>query len=256
MITTLLHLVRLLPFLCGGHRSLAVENLALRQQLAVYKRTAPRPKLRRSDRSFFSEAVCQEHCSLVVSAPSLCSSSVRTTDACGSCSLCEVVILLFALSVTSGNSPAHDGDAIGRRRPLGHGSQHQPRTISRSPPIHLVSQRSDRSVCPSSCHLGGPACRQRSTHFGRVIDRPILPDRKEDPGQPPRQRHHGDGPATPAPDPLRPVAQRRRLGSLAPAQNAPRGLDQEPAQTAIPRLGDVAAALDLARAPFAGHQPR
>jgi hypothetical protein len=32
MITTLLHLVRLLPFLCGGHRSLAVENLALRQQ--------------------------------------------------------------------------------------------------------------------------------------------------------------------------------------------------------------------------------
>jgi hypothetical protein len=41
MITTLLHLVRLLPFLCGGHRSLAVENLALRQQLAVYKRTAP-----------------------------------------------------------------------------------------------------------------------------------------------------------------------------------------------------------------------
>jgi hypothetical protein len=39
MISTLLHLVRLLPFLCGGHRYLALENLALRQQLAVYKRT-------------------------------------------------------------------------------------------------------------------------------------------------------------------------------------------------------------------------
>lgn len=37
MITLLLHLLRLLPFLCGGHRQLAIENLALRQQIAVYK---------------------------------------------------------------------------------------------------------------------------------------------------------------------------------------------------------------------------
>ncbi len=50
MITTLLHLLRLWPFLCGGHRQLALENLALRQQLAVYKRTTSRPKLRWSDR--------------------------------------------------------------------------------------------------------------------------------------------------------------------------------------------------------------
>src|SRR5207249_179805 len=50
MITLLLHVLRLLPFLCGGHRHLALENLALRQQLAVYKRTANRPKLQRSDR--------------------------------------------------------------------------------------------------------------------------------------------------------------------------------------------------------------
>ncbi len=40
MITLLLHLLRLLPFLCGGHCQLALENVALRQQLAVYKRTA------------------------------------------------------------------------------------------------------------------------------------------------------------------------------------------------------------------------
>ena len=50
MITLLLHLLRLLPFVFGGHRQIALENLALRQQLAVYKRTANRPTLHRSDR--------------------------------------------------------------------------------------------------------------------------------------------------------------------------------------------------------------
>src|SRR5947199_7870030 len=50
MVTLLLHLLRLLPLFCGGHRQLAIENLALRQQLAVYDRllhrahrSAPRP---------------------------------------------------------------------------------------------------------------------------------------------------------------------------------------------------------------------
>jgi hypothetical protein len=71
-------------------RALVFENLALRHQLAVLQRTAPRPRLRRSDRLFFSEAACQEESSLVVSAPLLCPSSVRPTTASGSCSLCEV----------------------------------------------------------------------------------------------------------------------------------------------------------------------
>ena len=53
MITTLLHLLRLFPFLCSGHRQLALENLALRHQLTVYKRTMNRPTLRRSDRLFW-----------------------------------------------------------------------------------------------------------------------------------------------------------------------------------------------------------
>jgi len=53
MITLLLHLLRLFPFLFGSHRQLAVENLALRQQLAVYKRTTARPKLRTTDRLFW-----------------------------------------------------------------------------------------------------------------------------------------------------------------------------------------------------------
>jgi hypothetical protein len=50
VITLVLHLLRLLPFLIGGHHHLALENLALRQQLAVYRRTGPRPKLRTTDR--------------------------------------------------------------------------------------------------------------------------------------------------------------------------------------------------------------
>src|SRR5688572_12236154 len=52
MITLLLHLLRVLPFLFG-HRQLALGNLALRQQLAVYKITATQPKLRTTDRLFW-----------------------------------------------------------------------------------------------------------------------------------------------------------------------------------------------------------
>jgi hypothetical protein len=60
MITLLLHVLLLLPFLCGGHRQLALENLALHQQLAVYKRSVTRPKLRTTDRLLFSEAASQD----------------------------------------------------------------------------------------------------------------------------------------------------------------------------------------------------
>src|SRR5437867_10787865 len=53
MITLLLHLFRLLRFLVAGHRELALENLALRHQVAVYKRIVTRPRLRRIDRFFW-----------------------------------------------------------------------------------------------------------------------------------------------------------------------------------------------------------
>src|SRR5438067_8799710 len=53
MVTLLLHLLRLLPMLCGGHRQVALENLALRHQLAVYKQMVTRPKLLSSDRLFW-----------------------------------------------------------------------------------------------------------------------------------------------------------------------------------------------------------
>jgi hypothetical protein len=53
MMSALLHLLRLCPFFYGGYRQLALENLALRHQLAVYKQTVSRPKLRMSDRLFW-----------------------------------------------------------------------------------------------------------------------------------------------------------------------------------------------------------
>ena len=37
MIRLLLHALRLVRFMCGAHSDLALENLALRQQLAVYR---------------------------------------------------------------------------------------------------------------------------------------------------------------------------------------------------------------------------
>src|SRR3989442_701112 len=53
MVTLLLHLLRLLPMLCGGHRQVALENLALRHQLAVYKKIVNRQKLLSSDGLFW-----------------------------------------------------------------------------------------------------------------------------------------------------------------------------------------------------------
>src|SRR5437867_3440002 len=53
MVTLLLRLLRLLPLFCGAHRHLALENLALRHQPAVYKKTVARPKVCGSDRLFW-----------------------------------------------------------------------------------------------------------------------------------------------------------------------------------------------------------
>ena len=50
MLAALVVLVRSLRLICGGHRAVALENLALRQQLAVFRRTVRRPPLRSSDR--------------------------------------------------------------------------------------------------------------------------------------------------------------------------------------------------------------
>jgi hypothetical protein len=44
---------RLICLFTRGHQALVLENLALRQQLAVYKRQSKRPRLKRSDRVFW-----------------------------------------------------------------------------------------------------------------------------------------------------------------------------------------------------------
>ena len=53
MVVRVIQIARLLITLASRHRSLVFENLALRQQLAVYRRTHPKPTVRWSDRLFW-----------------------------------------------------------------------------------------------------------------------------------------------------------------------------------------------------------
>src|SRR3954454_25394266 len=53
MVVRVIHFARLLIILASRHRNLVFENLALRQQLAVYRRARPQPILRWSDRLFW-----------------------------------------------------------------------------------------------------------------------------------------------------------------------------------------------------------
>src|SRR5216683_1945243 len=53
MLAALVVFLRTLGLLCPGHRAVALENLALRQQLSILRRTVRRPHLRTSDRLFW-----------------------------------------------------------------------------------------------------------------------------------------------------------------------------------------------------------
>src|SRR5216684_4581374 len=53
MLTALFVLLRSIGLICGGHRAVALENLALRQQLAALTRMVKRPELRTRDRLFW-----------------------------------------------------------------------------------------------------------------------------------------------------------------------------------------------------------
>ena len=53
MVTWIIAVVRLLIVLAGRHRSLGLENVALRQQLALYRRTRPKTIMRWPDRLFW-----------------------------------------------------------------------------------------------------------------------------------------------------------------------------------------------------------
>ena len=53
MLTALVVVLRSIGLICRGHRAVALENLALRQQLAAFTRTRKRPRLRPRDRFFW-----------------------------------------------------------------------------------------------------------------------------------------------------------------------------------------------------------
>ena len=53
MLAALVVLLLTLGLLCSGHRAIALENVALRQQLSIFRRTVRRPHLRTSDRVFW-----------------------------------------------------------------------------------------------------------------------------------------------------------------------------------------------------------
>jgi putative transposase len=53
MLATLLAILNGAIDVFRSRRDLTIENLALRQQLAIYKRTVARPKLRAADRMFW-----------------------------------------------------------------------------------------------------------------------------------------------------------------------------------------------------------
>ena len=54
MVARLVRTVHVLALLAGRHRSLVLENLALRQQLAMYQRNRPKPAVRLADRLFWT----------------------------------------------------------------------------------------------------------------------------------------------------------------------------------------------------------
>ena len=53
MLAAIFVVLRAILLVCGGHREVALENLALRHQLIALKRTNKRPHLRRRDRIFW-----------------------------------------------------------------------------------------------------------------------------------------------------------------------------------------------------------
>src|SRR6516164_6691255 len=53
MLNAIVISIRFIFLVLGGQKQVALENAALRQQLAVFKRNIPRPKLNNRDRLFW-----------------------------------------------------------------------------------------------------------------------------------------------------------------------------------------------------------
>ena len=98
-----------LLFALRTRRVLVLENLALRHQLAVLQRAAPRPRLRpptgcSSLKQLVKRTVRWSY--HVLSLVLVCEDDGR---ACVGARCARCVILPFALSLASDDSPAHDG---------------------------------------------------------------------------------------------------------------------------------------------------
>src|SRR2546422_9169490 len=53
MLNAILSLFRMILLILGGYEQVALENLALREQLAIFQRSVPHPKIRPTDRLFW-----------------------------------------------------------------------------------------------------------------------------------------------------------------------------------------------------------
>jgi hypothetical protein len=53
MLNAILSLFRMIPLILGGYGQVALENLALREQLATFQRSVRRPKIRPTDQLFW-----------------------------------------------------------------------------------------------------------------------------------------------------------------------------------------------------------
>src|SRR2546421_6340919 len=53
MLNAILSLFRMILLILGGYEQVALENLALREQLAIFQRSVPQPKIRPTDRLFW-----------------------------------------------------------------------------------------------------------------------------------------------------------------------------------------------------------
>ena len=53
MLNAILSLFRMILLLLGGYEQIALENLALREQLAIFQRSVRHPKIRLMDRVFW-----------------------------------------------------------------------------------------------------------------------------------------------------------------------------------------------------------
>src|SRR2546427_7574349 len=53
MLDAILSLFRMILLILGGHVQVALENFALREQLAIFQRSVPHPKIRPTDRLFW-----------------------------------------------------------------------------------------------------------------------------------------------------------------------------------------------------------